>query len=86
MNVTTAVVPYISGICRDQYASHEQSGRYFTEYPEDIHLYGVSWNTIAAEAGGIALQGELSYRPTPCRCRSTTWKCCLRGCRPLNVP
>jgi hypothetical protein len=34
---------------------------YFVEYPEDIKLYGLSFNTTAP--GGIALQGEYSYRP-----------------------
>ncbi len=34
---------------------------YFTEYPEDIRLYGLSFNTQIP--GGIALQGEYSYRP-----------------------
>jgi hypothetical protein len=34
---------------------------YFVEYPEDIKLYGVSWNTSLP--GGVAWQGELSYRP-----------------------
>lgn len=34
---------------------------YFTEYPENIRLYGVSFNTQGP--AGIALQGELSYRP-----------------------
>jgi hypothetical protein len=31
------------------------------EYPEDIQLYGISFNTSLP--GGIAWQGELSYRP-----------------------
>jgi hypothetical protein len=31
------------------------------EYPEDIHLFGVSFNTTLP--GGIAWQGEYSYRP-----------------------
>ena len=31
------------------------------EYPEDIHLFGVSFNTTLP--GGVAWQGELSYRP-----------------------
>jgi len=34
---------------------------YFTEYPEDIKLYGFGFNTSAPY--GIALQGEYSYRP-----------------------
>lgn len=37
------------------------TARYFTEYPENIRLYGVSFNTAAP--GGVALQGEYSYRP-----------------------
>jgi hypothetical protein len=36
------------------------AGTYFVEYPEDIKLFGVSVNT--ALPGGIALQGEYSYR------------------------
>ncbi|MBL8523622.1 MAG: DUF1302 domain-containing protein [Betaproteobacteria bacterium] len=34
---------------------------YFVEYPEDIKMYGVSFNT--GGPFGIALQGEVSYRP-----------------------
>jgi hypothetical protein len=36
------------------------TGNYLTEFPKDIHLYGASFNTSVK---GIALQGELSYRP-----------------------
>ena len=36
------------------------TGRYFTEFPEGIRLFGVSFNTVVR---GIALQGEYSYRP-----------------------
>lgn len=35
------------------------TGRYLIEFPEDIHLWGGSFNT---NIGGVALQGELSYR------------------------
>ncbi|MDP1578860.1 MAG: DUF1302 domain-containing protein [Candidatus Didemnitutus sp.] len=35
------------------------TGRYLIEFPEDIHLFGVSFNT---NIGGVALQGEVSYR------------------------
>lgn len=35
-------------------------GSYFVEYPEDIKLFGLSFNTSLP--GGIALQGEYSYR------------------------
>jgi hypothetical protein len=34
---------------------------YFVEYPEDIQLFGMSWNTTLP--GGIAWQGEISHRP-----------------------
>ena len=37
------------------------SGAYFIEYPEDINLYGLSFNTNIGDSG-ISLQGELSYR------------------------
>ncbi|HBX55624.1 DUF1302 domain-containing protein [Pseudomonas sp. UBA2684] len=36
------------------------NARYFMEYPEDIRLYGMSFQT---NLGGTALSGELSYRP-----------------------
>ena len=44
-------------------ATHEyaQTASYFTEYPEDIKLFGVSFNTQLGTTG-IALQGEVSYR------------------------
>jgi len=41
--------------------SNPNSGRIIVEYPEDIRMYGVSFNTTLGETG-IALQGELSYR------------------------
>lgn len=44
-------------------ATHEYaiSANYFTEYPEDIKLIGLSFNT-QLQWGGIALQGEVAYR------------------------
>ena len=51
---TGEVAAYFAG----DYAS---SASYFTEYPEDIKLYGVSFNTLLSRSG-IALQGEYSYR------------------------
>ncbi len=38
------------------------SAGYFVEYPDKIRMYGVSFNT-QIEGPGVALQGELSYRP-----------------------
>ncbi|MGE0030452.1 MAG: DUF1302 domain-containing protein [Steroidobacteraceae bacterium] len=44
-------------------ATHEyaKTASYFTEYPEDIQMFGVSFNTQLGQTG-IALQGEVSYR------------------------
>ncbi len=50
------VAATISGIATDQYV---QTARYTIEYPEDIQLYGMSFNT---QLGGIALQGEYSFK------------------------
>lgn len=41
--------------------SYVQTSRYIISYPEDIKLYGVSFNTLLGRSG-IALQGEISYR------------------------
>jgi len=51
-------VPVLSGISVT--STNLSSGRYFLEYPEDIDLYGLSWNTSLPY--GVAWQGELSYR------------------------
>ncbi len=48
----------LAGLASGDYAA---SASYFTEYPEDIKLYGVSFNTLLTGTG-IALQGEWSYR------------------------
>jgi len=37
------------------------TGGWYTAYPEDIKLYGLSWNSQLGTSG-IAFQGELSYR------------------------
>lgn len=37
------------------------TGRYFTEYPEDIHMLGVSFNTSLGSSG-ISWQGEVSLK------------------------
>ncbi len=41
--------------------AYVRTGNYFIEYPEDIQLYGVSFNTQLG-ASGWALQGEYSLR------------------------
>jgi Protein of unknown function (DUF1302) len=53
-------LPFASGIAVTGQAAN--SARYFIEYPDDIKLYGVSFNTTLEESG-VALQGEMSYRP-----------------------
>ncbi|HUR34536.1 MAG TPA: DUF1302 domain-containing protein [Vicinamibacterales bacterium] len=40
---------------------HTGTANYFAEYPEDIRLYGLSFNTQGPL--GIAVQGEYAYRP-----------------------
>jgi hypothetical protein len=42
-------------------ASPAAYANYFVEYPEDIQMFGLSWNTTLP--GGVAWQGEFSYRP-----------------------
>lgn len=41
--------------------NYAASAQYFLEYPDDIKLYGASFNTQLG-AAGIALQGEVSHR------------------------
>ena len=54
--------PVFSGLRRTLPGVVPPAGpRYFAEYPEDIELYGISFNT--GGPFGIALQGEYSYRP-----------------------
>jgi hypothetical protein len=38
-----------------------QTANWYTAYPEDIKLYGLSWNAQLGTSG-IAFQGEVSYR------------------------
>jgi hypothetical protein len=52
---TICGIPALAALC------HTGTANYFVEYPENIRLYGVSFNT--AGPWGIALQGEYSYRP-----------------------
>ncbi len=51
-------VPLISGISVT--SSNLTTGRFFVEYPEDIDMFGGSFNTTIP--GGWALSGELTYR------------------------
>ncbi len=52
-------LPLLSGISVT--SPNLSTGRFFVEFPEDIELYGLSWNTSLP--AGVAWQGEISYRP-----------------------
>ncbi len=51
----------VSGASRLGLLTAAATGRYLVEYPEDIRLYGMSFNTDLG-GSGISLQGELSYK------------------------
>ncbi|SEQ03271.1 Protein of unknown function [Solimonas aquatica] len=53
-------LPLVSGVSKSSYASTSETGLYFLEYPKDIQLYGVSFNTTL---GDWSAQGEYSYKP-----------------------
>ncbi len=55
---TTGAIKTVTSVALDKYS---QTANYFIEYPEDIKLYGVSFNTQLSGLG-MALQGEVSYR------------------------
>ena len=57
--VKETVAGIASALAIDRYG---KSGHYFLEYPEDIRLFGLSFNTVLG-ASGWALQGEYSMRP-----------------------
>ena len=56
--VTQTVSGIAAGLAIDRYG---KSGHYFLEYPEDIQLFGLSFNTLLGTSGW-ALQGEYSFR------------------------
>ena len=61
--VDEAVGAIAAPLAIDRYTDREtRSGEYFLEYPEDIQLWGVSFNTSLGSSGW-ALQGEYSLRP-----------------------
>jgi hypothetical protein len=53
-------LPLISGNALTAVPPPFASASYFTEYPEDIDLYGISFNTTV---GTWSLAGEVTYRP-----------------------
>lgn len=56
----SALVPSLFGALHN--SRLEGSGQYFLEYPEDIRLFGLSFNS-SIDSAGIALGGEFSIRP-----------------------
>ena len=50
--------PTVDALATDAFA---QTASYFIEYPEDINLFGISFNTEIGNSG-VALQGEISHR------------------------
>lgn len=61
MDAATAQATAASQVAPLLVDAYSQTGFYFTEYPEDIQMYGLSFNTSLG-ATGIALQGEIAYR------------------------
>jgi hypothetical protein len=58
-NVSPQVDAIAQGAATDAFAG---TANYFISYPEDIQLYGLSWNSQLGTSG-IAFSGEISYRP-----------------------
>lgn len=52
---------YASSVRAASTDAYARTASYHTEYPEDIKLFGVSFNT-ELKGSGIALQGEISHR------------------------
>lgn len=52
-------LPVVSGTSKASFAAPASTGTYFIEYPEDIQLYGLSFNTAI---GDWSVQGEYSYK------------------------
>lgn len=72
-------LPLISGTAVS--TTEFTSGSYWTEYPEDIQLFGVSFNS---NIGTWALSGEVSYRPNaPLQVDDV--EVLFAGLTPLNV-
>ncbi|HUJ43381.1 MAG TPA: DUF1302 domain-containing protein [Opitutaceae bacterium] len=51
----------IAGAQKIGFLNAAATGRYFLDYPADIDLFGVSFNTDVGTTG-VALQGEISYK------------------------
>ncbi|MBE0502449.1 MAG: DUF1302 domain-containing protein, partial [Desulfuromonadales bacterium] len=60
INARTGTAAAAAGV-DPQGRTYAETASYFVSYPEDIKLYGISFNT-QLKGSGIALQGEVSYR------------------------
>lgn len=58
---TTTPANLATPLCSQDPAAAGCRASFFVEYPEDLQLYGLSFNTTGPF--GVAVQGELSYRP-----------------------
>lgn len=54
-------LPLVSGTSRGTTADLADDANYFVEYPEDIQMYGTSFNTTLPVID-VAIQGEYSYK------------------------
>lgn len=61
MDAATAQATAVSKSAPLLVDAYAQTGYYYTEYPEDIPMCGLSFNTSLGSTG-VALQGEVSYR------------------------
>ena len=61
--ISTNLIPLVGAGTAARLAAAATAGNssYFVEYPEDIHLFGLSFSTTLAT--GTAWSGEVSYRP-----------------------
>ncbi|MCO6059904.1 DUF1302 domain-containing protein [Pseudomonas sp. MOB-449] len=61
--ISTRLIPVVGATAAGRLAAAAAAGNssYFIEYPEDIHLFGLSFSTTLPT--GTAWSGEVSYRP-----------------------
>lgn len=52
---------FASAVSASALDAFAKTARYQVEYPEDIQLFGLSFNTVLPDSG-VALQGEISHR------------------------
>ena len=64
--------------------SYGKTARYFVEYPEDLKVFGFSFNTVLGSSGW-ALQGEYSWHPDSPLQRTET-SLFIEGLSPLTAP